>query len=240
LLAFSSFAPACAAGDLPDNFVYLRDIAPTIVQDMRYATAKNFTGAPVPGYNAAECILRREAAEALSRAQARAQAQGLSLKVYDCYRPIRAVKAFVAWAGAPEDGKTKQLYPNLKKSQLLNGYIAAHSGHSTGLAVDVTLVKTPAAEAKTTGSGTGDCTAPASSREPDNSVDMGTAFDCFDPKAKTESRMASSEQRRGRLLLKSILAPEGFSNYAIEWWHYTYGGGKGAAPAQDFPIKPHQ
>src|SRR5947209_6502950 len=79
---------------LPAGFVRVRDIDKTIVQDIRYATAANFTGAPVPGYQAGECILLREAAEALKLVQRDLRPSGLSLKVYDCYRPVRAVKAF--------------------------------------------------------------------------------------------------------------------------------------------------
>ena len=80
---------------------------------MRYAGPDNFTGKPVPGYGAAECVLQAAAAKALARAQVEAQRLGLSLKVYDCYRPVRAVRAFVAWAAAPEDGRTKHYYPRL-------------------------------------------------------------------------------------------------------------------------------
>src|SRR5689334_9090392 len=88
--------PAYARDMLPPGFVYLRDIDPTIVQDIRYATSDNFTGHPLPGYGAGECILRREAAEALRRVQAELAPEKLSLKVYDCYRPTRAVRAMAA------------------------------------------------------------------------------------------------------------------------------------------------
>ena len=86
---------------LPPDFVRLADVAPTIRQDLRYAGAFNFTGKPVPGYLAAQCILWRPAAEALARAQARLATQGVQLKTYDCYRPVRAVLAFAAWSQAP-------------------------------------------------------------------------------------------------------------------------------------------
>ena len=93
--------PAAAlAGGLPPGFVYLRDVAPGIAQDMRYAGANNFTGRPLPGYDAAECVLRRAAAEALARVEADLAGQNLGLKVYDCYRPTRAVAAFARWAQA--------------------------------------------------------------------------------------------------------------------------------------------
>ena len=86
-LALAGPAMGAGADKLPQGFVYLRDVAPSIVQDMRYATANNFTGKPVPGYDAAECVLQRNAAEALKRAQEKAESLRFSLKVYDCYRP---------------------------------------------------------------------------------------------------------------------------------------------------------
>jgi D-alanyl-D-alanine dipeptidase len=204
---------------------------------MRYAGPLNFTGKPVPGYEAAECILQRGAAEALKRAQENAQKLGLSLKVYDCYRPVRAVRAFLAWAGAPEDGRTKAYYPHLRKSQLVPAYIASRSSHSAGAAIDVTLVP-GAATPQADSSVKGDCTGPASGREPDHSLDMGTSFDCFDPKANTASSLASPEQRKNRARLRSILESAGFTNYAGEWWHFAYGAAKDKLH-YDFPVSPH-
>ncbi len=237
LVAVSWFAlmGTCAADAeaLPRGFVYLRDVAPSIVQDMRYATADNFTGKAVPGYDAAECVLKRSAAEALKRAQEMAEKLRYSLKVYDCYRPARAVRAFVAWARTPEDGGSKGYYPRLKKSQLVPNYIAPHSQHTAGAAVDLTLepaaaaLQVPAGEEK-------DCT--AADHERDGSLDMGTAFDCFDPKANTASSLVTPEQRNNRETLKKIMEGAGFNNYGAEWWHFSYGAEIGAR-RYDFPIE---
>jgi D-alanyl-D-alanine dipeptidase len=97
---------------MPSNFAYLRDIDPSIEQDIRYAGSDNFMGQPMAGYNAAECILRRDAALALQRVQADLAGSGLTLKVYDCYRPTRAVRAMANWAhdGAPV-GANKRFFP---------------------------------------------------------------------------------------------------------------------------------
>ena len=128
-------AVGTAFGDdgMPEDFVYLRDIDPTIEQDMRYAGPDNFTGKPVPGYEAHECVLVREAAEALTKVQADLKPKGLTLRVYDCYRPTQAVDAFVDWAKEPDDPKVKSMhYPNLQKTDLFPDYIATRSGHSRG------------------------------------------------------------------------------------------------------------
>ncbi len=142
-------AAAAAQGALPAGFVYLRAVDPSIAQDIRYAGSDNFVGRPLPGYEAAECILRRDVAAALKRVQADLAASGLSLKVYDCYRPTRAVRAMAAWVN---DGRsqaaTKRFFPKLAKSSLLRaGYIASQSRHSAGTTIDLTLMRAGAAPA---------------------------------------------------------------------------------------------
>jgi D-alanyl-D-alanine dipeptidase len=217
----------------PKRFVYLSDIAPSIAQDMRYATAHNFTGKPVPGYGAAECLLQREAAQALSYAQEKAQKQGLSLKVFDCYRPARAVRAFMAWVAAPDDGATKSFYPHLPKSALAPDYIAPQSTHSTGQTVDITLVRAREPE-KAPAPAPANCMLSG----PGESVDMGTAFDCFDPKANTDSPLIAPDQKKARAHLKAIMAEAGFDGYGAEWWHFSFRGAKDKT-RYDFPIEPH-
>ena len=125
LLIAAIAATPCAAEEMANGFVYLRDVDPTILQDMRYAGTGNFTGHAVNGYDAPECVLVREAAEALRAVQDEVKTKGLSLKVYDCYRPARAVKAFVDWSKLPDDAKAKATYyPALPKSALFPDYIA--------------------------------------------------------------------------------------------------------------------
>ena len=235
------FDQAVAQSPLPVGFVYLRDVDPTIVQDIRYAGADNFVGRPLPGYAAAECILRRDVAAALKRVQADLAESGLALKVYDCYRPERAVRAMAQWA---DDGRTgavgKRFFPRLTKSSLFaRGYIAAISAHSTGTAVDLTLIAISGAIAATfdVAAAYGPCTGPAEKRSPDNSLDMGTGFDCFDVNSHRASAAISAEQRRWRALLVAVMAKRGFRNYHREWWHFAYAN-RGPAPHYDFPISP--
>src|SRR5215475_1389654 len=101
-LAWMSFVAQACAESLPADFVYLRDVDPTILQDIRYAGSNNFVGRPLKGYAAAECVVRRDVAERLQRIQRDLAAQNLSLKMFDCYRPARAVADMWAWA---HDGK---------------------------------------------------------------------------------------------------------------------------------------
>ena len=238
LLAMAHGAAAQRA--LPSGFVYLRDVEPSIAQDIRYAGSDNFVGRPLPGYDAAECILRQEVAAALKRVQAGLRAGGLSLKVYDCYRPTRAVRAMVQWAN---DGRgqasTKRFFPKLPKSSLLSGYIASRSQHSTGNAIDLTLIKTDAAPAAPLNPAAtyGPCTGPVAQRSPDNSVDMGTSFDCFDSASHTASSAVTAEQRRWRNMLVEAMRKQGLANYHREWWHFSYARSGGTA-AYDFPIRP--
>ncbi len=225
---------------LPAGFSYLRPIAPTILQDMRYATRDNFTGKVLPGYEAGECILRTEVARALSRAQTRLVARGYSLKVHDCYRPARAVRAFGVWARNIGDLSTKDYYPRLPKSGLFGkGYIARRSTHSIGYTVDLTLVRLPArpqplydpTRPRTP------CTTPRP--QDDNSLDMGTRFDCFDIKSHTANRSISRKARANRSLLKTALRRVGFANYRREWWHYSYTKRRYKRRYHDFPILPY-
>src|SRR4029079_3485753 len=187
VLALVLMASAAQAQSLPADFVYLRDIDPSIQQDMRYANDNNFTGHALPGYGAAECVLRRDAALALKRVQETLKAGGLSLKIYDCYRPQRAVNAMAKWAGGREDGSTKSHYPALEKRTLFaEGWIAMRSRHSAGTAVDLTVAPaSSSAPALDPRARYGNCDAPIRERAPDNSIDMGTGFDCLSARSHT-------------------------------------------------------
>jgi zinc D-Ala-D-Ala dipeptidase len=231
-------AGQAAAQNMPEGFVYLRDVAPAIAQDMRYGTADNFVGRPLPGYDAPECILRRDVALALKRVQE--TLSGLSLKVYDCYRPARATRAMMQWAhdGRPA-GASKRFFPKLQKHALFAlGYISSRSRHSTGTAVDLTLIPAGSAPGATydAAASYGACTGPAAERSPDNSVDMGTGYDCFDSLSHTLSGGIGAEQRRWRHVLLSAMAARGFQNYYREWWHFSYAA-PGPMSQHDFPIR---
>lgn len=200
------------------GMVDVASLAPGLRVDMRYAGRDNFVGAPVPGYDAPRCYLLAPAARALARVQGDLEARGLSLVVYDCYRPVRAVRHFVAWARDAADQRTKAAYyPRLDKSRLLGDYIAESSGHSRGATVDVGLLRCRA----------GACEA----------LDMGTGFDVFDPRANTDSPEATAAQRANRQRLLDAMQAQGFANYPMEWWHFTLRPEPSPRLAHDFPIR---
>lgn len=238
MIAFAAAAADAAPRETP--LIYLRDIDRSIAQDIRYAGRDNFTGRPLPGYDAPECMLRPAAARALKRAQAELAAARLSLKVYDCYRPTRAVAAMAAWSRkAPDDIDTSRFYPALNKSRLFAlGYIANRSAHSRGVAVDLTLVPRGApAAAFDPAAQYGPCTGPHTERAPDNSLDMGTGYDCFDGKSHTHNAGITPAQAANRRLLLDAMLKHGFTNYSHEWWHFSYDSAD-TGTAYDVPIAP--
>ncbi|BCW87449.1 D-alanyl-D-alanine dipeptidase [Alphaproteobacteria bacterium SO-S41] len=209
---------------LPPGFVHLYDTVPDIIADMRYAGAHNFTGQPVPGYEAPVCIVTDKTADALRRANAALEPHGYKLMVFDCYRPARAVAAFVAWAEGPDETAKAEFYPRVPKSELFQrGYIAAHSRHSAGSTVDLTLVHSDqlAGLAFEPGAPYIDCTAPYGTRFNDGALDMGTGYDCFDDRAHGDSAAVSAEAQANRKLLRDTMIAAGFRPYAEEWWHFT-------------------
>jgi zinc D-Ala-D-Ala dipeptidase len=223
----------------PPGFVALDDVDPTILQDMRYATAYNFVGRRIDGYREPVCLLTRRAARALKRAQDELEPKGYTLKVYDCYRPQRAVDHFARWAENDSRTMKREFYPRVRKRRLFDeGYLARRSGHSRGSTVDLTIVRLPAKPQPTWSReefGLVSCTAPRSRRFPDNSVGMGTSYDCFDPRSHTFN--SSGRVRRNRLLLRRTMERAGFEPYDNEWWHFTLRRERYPNRYFDFPVE---
>lgn len=222
LTAFSP-APAQPVSDLtiPAGFVYLTDIARTIPLDVRYHGSNNFLGRPVRGYLAPTCILTLPAAQRLRDVQRELLPSGLSLKVFDCYRPQQAVDDFIAWAKDPADQKVKAtFYPNVPKDVLFErGFIAARSGHSRGSTVDLTLTTQPGMLRQP------DPVGPALPIRgpllPNGEVDMGTPFDLFDVQSHTNNPDLPEEVRHNRKFLETLMLKHGFTGVEEEWWHFT-------------------
>jgi D-alanyl-D-alanine dipeptidase len=217
-------APALAGSALPKSFVYLRDVDPTIVQDIRYAGSHNFVGRPIKGYLAAECILSEPAAKALADVQSRLAEKKLSLIVWDCYRPKRAVDDFLQWSRDPARTEMKtEFYPRTDKEDLFAlGYLAKPSAHSRGSTVDLAIVPAPFSSAPqpVPSQLPKACTSPKSERFEDGTIDFGTGYDCLDVLANTSNTRAGGTARRNRQTLRSYMQGAGFRPYAREWWHF--------------------
>lgn len=184
---------------LPDGFGYLND--PRLSYEIVYAGTNNFVGRKIAGYNKPVCIASNKVIDAIIKVQDDLDSlgTGLSLKVFDSYRPQTAVNDFVAWTKDPQDQIMKaEYYPNVNKKDLLDlGYLLARSRHSTGTAIDLTLM--------------------SDGKE----LDMGTIFDFFDVTSHTAATQISPQAIINRKMLKIVMERNGFKNYASEWWHYN-------------------
>ncbi len=186
---------------LPSGFEYVKEMIPDIVLDMRYFGTHNFIGTPINGYQESKAILATPAAEALRKVQIELENKGYCLKIFDAYRPQRAVDHFIEWVRIPEDTLMKAtFYPGIEKKDLFNlGYISTRSGHSRGSTVDLTLIDANTGE----------------------EIDMGGTYDFFGEISHHETSRITSEQKENRELLKRTMSKYGFRAYPQEWWHYT-------------------
>jgi zinc D-Ala-D-Ala dipeptidase len=211
-----SASHAAAAQAPPAAFVDAATVVPGLVEDMRYAGAHNFVGRPIDGYETARCWLTQPAAAALAAVARDLAPRGLVLKVFDCYRPARAVTNFMRWAHDLNDTAGKaEFYPQVDKRTLFrDGYISSRSGHSRGSTIDLTLAE-------------------ASGRE----LDMGTPFDFFSPRSSPGDPNVGSDARTNRALLAAAMRRRGFRPYAKEWWHFTLAGEPFPATYFDFPVR---
>ena len=191
-------ATAAPAGAL--QLIDAGTVVPGLVADIRYSGSHNFVGRPIDGYRAPRCLLTPPAANALAEVARDLASRGLVIKVFDCYRPTRAVAHFVRWARDPRDQTAKaEFYPDVDKRTLFrDGYIASRSGHSRGSTVDLTLVRADGAE-----------------------LDMGTPFDFFSPRSWTAASSVTAEQHANRMRLAAAMQRRGFRGYPKEWWHFT-------------------
>lgn len=186
---------------LPEGFVHLTEVDSTIQTELRYITKNNFIGKPIDGYLKTTVIVTSKTANALKEVQQILQKKGLSLKIFDAYRPQKAVNHFVKWARVLGDTLMKEdYYPRVPKSELFKqGYIASKSGHTRGSTVDLTIVNTKTGE----------------------ELDMGSPYDFFGQESHTYFKNLSSEQKKNRLYLREIMLEKGFKPYNNEWWHFT-------------------
>jgi D-alanyl-D-alanine dipeptidase len=197
------FFEGASMAEVPGGFLSLNDICPSMKLQMNYATTDNFTGSVVDGYKAKKAYLAEAPAKALCLVQEEALKIGLTLKIFDSYRPVKAVTFFQTWAKLPETNPEikKLYYPGFTRLELFEqGYIAKQSTHSRGSAVDLTLADVQSGK----------------------SLDMGTAFDFFNDLSHTDSSKVTQEQRKNRMLLKQLMESKGYKNFSQEWWHFSY------------------
>ncbi|MDX3907839.1 MAG: M15 family metallopeptidase [Pigmentiphaga sp.] len=216
---------------IPVGFVHLTDVVQSVRLDIRYHGSANFMGRPAAGYDAPTCILTEPAAQRLRLVQRELRPQGLTLKVFDCYRPQRAVNDFVSWTRDPNDQKAKaQYFPDVAKESLLErGYLAQRSSHSRGSTVDLALAALDPGQ-----------TAALPTRGPllpNGEVDMGTPFDLFDVKSHTDNPDLPEDVRHNRQFLKGLMARHGFRNLPEEWWHYTLADEPYPDTYFNFPVR---
>ncbi|MFA6036784.1 MAG: M15 family metallopeptidase [Legionellales bacterium] len=208
---------------LPQGFVDVQTIAPSIIVDLRYIGDDNFIGRPIPGYKDNRAVLTLEAAQALKKAQELAKKDGYSLVIYDAYRPQRASGAFKVWSKDINDMQMQAwYYPRINKKMLFEeNYIAEFSSHNRGSTVDITLISL---------SKTLHAIKPVRRTLEDGfeiwflddgTVDMGSSFDLFDKASHYENDLVTPDHKKQREYLRSIMAQAGFDHYPEEWWHFT-------------------
>lgn len=188
------------SGDSSD-FVLLSEAVPDAILEIRYYSTYNFVGDRIDGYEEPLAMLTKESAAALKEVSDELVTKGYRLKIYDAYRPQKAVTNFVEWAKDLNDTRMKQyFYPDLEKDVLFpQGYIAEHSGHSRGSTVDLTLF-----DMKT-----------------EKELDMGGTFDFFGEQSHPDYTNITAEQYANRMVLRDAMLAHGFKPIDTEWWHFT-------------------
>ncbi|WP_428742269.1 M15 family metallopeptidase [Tenacibaculum sp.] len=208
---------AIQSQNLPKGFSYINNVSPTIQKELRYCSNNNFIGAPINGYEENILIATSPTAKALKKVQDELTTKGLSLKIFDAYRPQTAVNHFVKWARVINDTLMKQqYYPEVNKRHLFKlGYIASKSGHSRGSTVDLTIV-----DLKT-----------------GKELDMGSPYDFFGVSSHITYEKLTKQQKKNRQLLQKVMRKHGFRPYTNEWWHFTLRHEPFPKTYFDFPVK---
>ncbi|MBC3757504.1 M15 family metallopeptidase [Hyunsoonleella sp. SJ7] len=217
LYSLTFFLCSLIHAQLPDGFVYVNDEIPDVLVELKYYSANNFVGEPVDGYHNNCLILTKATVDALKKVQAELKQKNLCIKVFDGYRPQRAVNHFIRWAKDLKDTINKtRFYPDILKRNLFKaGYISSHSGHSKGSTVDITIAN---------------CETKAE-------LDMGSIFDFFGERSWVSYENISEEQKKNRQLLQTVMLKYGFRNYPKEWWHFTLRFEPFPNTYFDFPVE---
>ena len=192
------------------QFVILTDVVPDVILEIRYYSTYNFIGRRIPGYDEPIAILTRQAADSLKKVSDDLIKQGYRLKIFDGYRPQKAVDYFMAWAKDVNDTIMKQyFYPELDKAVLVpQDYIAEKSGHTRGSTIDLTIFD----------------------MQLEKEVDMGCTYDYFGVASHPDVlpgqeigayKPINQQQYDNRMILQRTMMAHGFKPYDCEWWHFT-------------------
>ena len=199
------------------GFARATDACPDLILEMRYFSTFNFIGARIDGYEAPVALLTSQAAATLKAVSDRMIARGFRLKIWDAYRPQRAVAHLVRWAEDASDTLMEPwFYPGVDKRELFRlGFIAKRSGHTRGSTVDLTLL----------------------SMKTGGELDMGTGFDLFSERSHYSAPGLTAEQKENRRLLREAMEEGGFEPYDGEWWHFTLRDEPYPSTYFDFPVR---
>jgi len=213
---------SASANELRSGFVYLSDVDPSILINLKYHHDENFIGKPIEGCKRSRAVITQEAAEALRNVQEDLVMNGYSLVIYDAYRPKKSYNQFNEWLEEPDsDGVRNTYYPNLKKSELA-GYIKAKHDHIRGSTIDATIISlkdkllSPCKKQKKSYKGQKDIVYMS-----DNSLDMGTSYDVFDSLSAFENNNVPEIARDNRRLLRTTMKNHGFIPNNKFWWQFT-------------------
>lgn len=227
LIIFFTTASLASATDadqeLKSGFVYLSDIDPSILINLKYHQDENFTGAPIAGCSQGRAVITLDAAEALRNVQEDLVMHGYSLVVYDAYHPLKAQEKFNSWLQEQNADTKDSYYPNLTKIAIKEaGYIKAKYAHVRGSTIDVSIISlkdkltTPCKQQK------------RSYKEQkgliylnDNTAEMGTSYDTFDPLSAYSNTTIPQEAQAHRKLLREIMQNHGFALDEKFWWQFT-------------------
>ena len=198
------------------DFVRVTDVIPDAILEIRYYSTYNFVGERIDGYELPIALMTREAADSLKAVNDELKAHGYRIKIWDAYRPQRAVNHFIRWAENISDTAMKAVfYPMVDKSVLFErGYIYARSSHSRGSTVDLTLLVA------------------ATGRE----LDMGSPFDWFGEESHPDYPCPLYRQSDNRKILHNAMVRHGFEGIDSEWWHFTLRNEPYPDTYFDFPI----
>lgn len=205
------------AHDGSENFVAITDVVPDVILEIRYYSTYNFVGERIDGYEQPVALLTKQAADSLKVVSDELRKHGYRLKIWDSYRPQRAVNHFIRWAEDLNDTAMKRIfYPMVDKSLLFEqNYIMARSGHSRGSTVDLTLVD----------------------EQTGKELDMGSTFDWFGTESHPDYMDLTSTQLANRLVLRHAMLSHGFKPLDSEWWHFTLANEPFPDTYFDFPVR---